>query len=89
MAARSKYLALGQFLAAQPPAVQAVTLTFTEIERIIGAPLPTSARGWSRWSNAPRTNPPARAWLHVGWRVQQFNRWLANPTVTFVRQVPA
>lgn len=46
------------------------TLTLSEIERILGADLPRSARehrAW--WANDPH-HSQARAWLEVGWRVR-------------------
>lgn len=44
-------------------------MTFTEIEEIIGAPLPHSARrhrAW--WSNNPGNSVMTTAWLDAGWR---------------------
>ena len=84
MAARSKYVVLGQFLAAEPPEITTVTLPLTEIERIIDAPLPPTARLRTWWANADR-EPQGRAWLDVGWRVQGAKLWAPVPAVTFVR----
>jgi hypothetical protein len=53
----------------QPP----LTLGFAEIERIIGRPLPPSARrhrAW--WANSP-SHPVARQWLAAGWRADAVN----------------
>lgn len=61
----SKYAALQQFLA-NVPASQ-VPMTFAEIERVIGAPLPASSRrhrAW--WSNNPTNNVMTHAWLEAG-----------------------
>lgn len=47
-----------------------VTLTFAQIEKILGKPLPEGAlieRGW--WSNRRRSSPQARAWLDAGYKV--------------------
>ena len=67
----------------QSPAVQQATLTFAEVERIIGAPLLPSASLRARWPNSP--GGLAWAWLSAGWRVRWVTLWLAEPTVTFVR----
>lgn len=61
----SKYAALQHFLA-NVPASQ-VPMTFAEIERVIGAPLPASSRrhrAW--WSNNPTNNVMTHAWLEAG-----------------------
>ena len=45
-----------------------VAMTFSDIERIIGAELPQSAfthRAW--WSNNPTNNVMTRAWLEAGY----------------------
>ncbi len=47
-------------------------LSFAEIERILGAPLPASARkheAW--WSNNPRGHVNAQAWLAAGYRTER------------------
>jgi hypothetical protein len=45
-----------------------LTLTFAEIERLVGA-LPRGARVRRQWwTNNPLT-PQARAWLYAGWKV--------------------
>ncbi len=85
MAPRFKYAPLGRYLADQPPQVREVPLMLTEMGCIIGAPLPPSARARMWWSNSRRSSSHAWAWLDAGWRVGRFNRWLADPTVTFVR----
>ena len=85
----AKYFRLGRYLAALPPEMATITLTFAEIAAILGDPLPVSARTSAWWSNARRSNARARSWLDVGWRVQRANRRLADPSVTFVRVVTA
>jgi Txe/YoeB family toxin of Txe-Axe toxin-antitoxin module len=75
-----KYLPLAYFLLHSVD--DRVTLTFEEIERLIGKRLPSSAslyREW--WANEPRGHVQARAWLGVGRKVQSVNR--ATRTVTF------
>jgi hypothetical protein len=60
------YAALGHYLAgARPP----VTLIFVDIERVIGRPLPASARRHRPWWANDPSHSQARAWLGAGWRV--------------------
>lgn len=62
----SKYEPLTQFLAAQR--AQEVPMSFSEIERILGFPLPEKASGiraW--WSNNPSNNVMTKAWLAAGY----------------------
>jgi len=59
-------------------------ITFAEIERILGAPLPPTARkdnAW--WANNANGHSQARGWLHAGFRTAEVN--LEGETVTFVR----
>jgi hypothetical protein len=60
------YDALGQHLAG---ASAPVTLSFAEIERVIGRPLPASARKHRPWWANDASHSHARAWLGAGWRV--------------------
>ena len=66
----SKYAPLEQFLRGQKN--QQVPMTFAEIERVIGASLPSSARhhrAW--WSNNPSNSVITEAWLKAGYRTEQ------------------
>ncbi|MGI0488965.1 helix-turn-helix domain-containing protein [Pantanalinema rosaneae CENA516] len=59
-----------------------ITLTFAEIETVIGIALPESARkqrGW--WSNRSKGALQASAWMSAGYLVAQLD--LANEQVTF------
>lgn len=61
----SKYAALQHFLEGVPGS--AIPMTFSDIEKVIGAPLPSSSRkhrGW--WSNNPTNNVMTHAWLGAG-----------------------
>jgi len=79
-----KYDPLAAYLAGL--AADEVTLTFAEIERIVGAPLPASARLSSFWSTT--TQPlVARPWTRAGWRVARAQLRSDSLTVTFVRQL--
>jgi hypothetical protein len=77
-----KYDPLADYLAQVPD--DQVTLTLAEIETILGAALPGTARSSAFWSNYEE-NPPARAWRRVGWRTarQRPRQWVE--AVTFVR----
>ena len=64
----SKYAALGNHLRRKNEKV--VILSFSEIERIIGAPLPGSATAYRQWwANSPNNHPQARAWTSAGYTV--------------------
>lgn len=76
------YQPLLEFLGARGD--RSVSLSFEEIEGIIGRPLPPSASGAASrqwWSNAP-SHSHARAWLSLG-RKAKLN--LAARTVVFSR----
>jgi len=60
-----------------------VTLTFAQVEGIIGDNLPFSAlRNRSWWHNL-RSTAQGQAWMNVGWRVQDVN--MTERTVVFRR----
>ncbi|MFQ6087038.1 MAG: hypothetical protein ACE5OV_03350 [Candidatus Bathyarchaeia archaeon] len=64
-----------------------VTLSFAEVEGIIGDNLPFGAlrtKGW--WTNTSRTSQ-GQAWLNVGWKVQEVD--LDKRTVTLARVADA
>ncbi len=50
-----------------------VTLTFDEIENLLGVPLPASAHGRAWWSNRGRGSLQAAAWLDAGYRVHDLD----------------
>lgn len=61
-----KYEALGQFLAASD--TEELPLRFSDLERMLGAPLPASAfqyREW--WANQNRSQ--SKSWMDAGWQV--------------------
>jgi len=87
-AAPRKYDPLRRHLAGLPPEVAEVTLTFAEIEAVLGAPLPASARLGSFWANAPSLwggTSQARAWRAAGWRATRPVLWGLRSRVTVVR----
>lgn len=66
----SKYSTLTDHLAAQ--ASDRVPMTFDQIERLLGFPLPPSAhrhRAW--WSNNTENNVMTRAWREAGFLTEQ------------------
>ena len=66
----TKYEPLKVFLRKQGNAY--VNMTFSDIERIIGAPLPYSSkvhRAW--WSNNPSNNVMTKEWLAAGFQTEQ------------------
>lgn len=62
-----------------------IPLTFSEIERIIGRPLPSSAhehRAW--WSNNPSNNVMTKAWLAAGFESERVD--IAGERLVFRRR---
>jgi hypothetical protein len=79
----SKYQPLADALAAQKS--DHARFTFTEIEALLGGPLPPLARRTRRWwTNQRSIGPHVRAWLDAGWQVAAVE--LAPQMVTFKRQ---
>ena len=81
---RPDYARLAAHLASLPGL--GVTLTFAQMEEIVGEPLPLAAHvlpGW--WSYAPGARyPHARGWVDAGWRVEQVDLYAG--TVSLVRE---
>jgi Domain of unknown function (DUF4268) len=76
------YALLASYLQSQLGA-SSTTLTFAQIEGILGKKLPRSAseyRAW--WSNDP-SKPQSAAWLEEGWRTTSVN--MSDRRLTFVR----
>jgi hypothetical protein len=62
-----------------------VPMGFAEIEAVVGAPLPASARrhrGW--WSNNPTNSGATRAWLAAGYRTAEVD--MAGERLVFRRE---
>ena len=79
----SRYAPLQEYL--QSNLGECVALTFTEIEEIIGAPLPRSARvhrPW--WSNNLRNSTITRAWRNAGYKSERVD--MARETLVFRRE---
>ena len=80
----ARYQALGDYLAALPPETTAVTLTFPEIEAIVGTALPVGASTVSWWANSP-SRGAVRPWRLAGWRAVRLRLRQMPASVTFVR----
>lgn len=82
MARSPKYRPLGDYLRLRDSAT--ITMTFEEIERILGASLPPSARNHGAfWANSGQTHVWATEWMSAGWRVVGHS--LDEQRVTFAR----
>jgi len=66
-----KYCPLGDYLVKQCEVT--VSLTFQEIERILGFSLPPSAYNHRAWWANSLSHPQAGSWLNVGWKVSKVN----------------
>ena len=82
MRARHKYASLGQALSASGQ--DRITLTFFEIETLLGEPLPRSARNRRDWWANRKKASQAAAWMEAGYQVYGLN--LAEQRVTFKKQ---
>lgn len=81
----SKYEPLGQFLRRQKS--DEVTLSFDQIEKILGFDLPPSQGSYAWWSNNPDNNVMTKVWLEAGWRVKHIR--LKDREIVFSREVSA
>ena len=79
----SRYQPLADYLAALPPETVSLTLTFPEIEAILGEPLPAAAGIVAWWRNS--TGADVRPWRAAGWRAVQVHLRQTPAVVTFVR----
>ncbi len=66
-----KYRPLGDYLVKQYEV--SVSLTFQEIEQILGFSLPPSAYSHRAWWANSLSHPQAGSWLNVGWKVSKVN----------------
>jgi hypothetical protein len=79
----TKYAPIGDYLVASREG--AVRLSFPEIERILGFPLPASARKHNAWwaNESSGTHSHASAWLDRGYKTRELD--LNAQSVGFVR----
>ena len=76
------YDPLGQYLTKN--AALRISMTFQEVESVLGRKLPSSAyrhRPW--WANEARGHSHAKAWLEAGYETQQVD--MAGEKLVFVR----
>ena len=79
-----RYAALADWLQSQPGDITKVQLSFSDIEEIIDAKLPASARdhrAW--WANDSVGHRHSQQWLEAGWRSSYLN--MTEGKGTFVR----
>ncbi|MEV4481833.1 DUF7662 domain-containing protein [Micromonospora coxensis] len=83
-----KYDPFTVFLYRQPADKDTIRMPFRELEVIIGAALPKSARDDRTWwgNTVNPTRVQARAWLSATWMVKTID--LGQEVVTFVRGRP-
>lgn len=77
-----KYIRLAAYFADQPASVDRLVLSVSDIEAVVGEPLPTNARFPSWWRNDHR-KMHSRAWLSAGWEATQMRA--QDQTIEFVR----
>ena len=70
----NKYQPLGEYLAALGASQASVTLTFQEIEKIIGAKLPRSAVAHRAWWANQESGSRAPHWQRAGFKVNKVNQ---------------
>lgn len=79
-----RYAALADWLQSQPGKVDQVQLSFNQIEEIINADLPASARNHRAWwANDSVGHTHSQLWLDAGWRTTYIN--LSEDKITFSR----
>ena len=80
----SKYQPLADYLAAQ--SADEVTLSFAQIEALIGTALPPSAHARAWWKSSPVVYTHVRVWRQAGWEVTAFTSRDDDRWVTFRRR---
>lgn len=83
--ASGRYAPLIRHLASQPQSVGRLTMTFGEVDQILGEPgLPHSARAYRAWwGNDTTSHGHSQQWLGAGWHVATVV--MAEERVTFAR----
>jgi hypothetical protein len=85
----TKYEPLGIYLLDLPTTANEVLLTFKQVEKIIGASLPMSARTYREWwsnEGANTTHSQAKAWFNAGFVVDSVHQDGDNARVEFKRR---
>jgi hypothetical protein len=78
----SKYKPLRAWLSKQSRA--SIPVTFQDVERIVGGPLPASKTSRAWWSNNPDNNVMTREWLAAGYETEQVD--IAGERLVFRRR---
>ena len=78
-----KYAPLAKFLGDSARTEGTAILSFAQIEDIMGAALPVSARKHRSWWGNDSFHVQSAAWRAAGWRVFTVN--LSRQVVTFIR----
>lgn len=82
----SKYDPLRRYL--ENSSAEEMPMSFVDVERVLGFPLPDSARRHAAWwSNNTGTHVGVGAWRNAGWKASRVD--LERERVTFVREAPA
>jgi len=79
----TKYSPLSRYLARRARFTDRVTLSFAEIEGVIGDNLPFGAMRNREWWTNTGSSAQGQAWMNVGWRVQDIN--INSRNATFIR----
>jgi hypothetical protein len=83
-----KYQSLENYLNSSPSAINEVTLSFEQIETMIGDTLPASALNYREWwaNQSDTTNrPQAKAWTKAGFVVDEVHQMHKDSWVRFKR----
>jgi hypothetical protein len=78
----TSYGRIGEFL--HQCGEESATLAFTDVEKVLGRPLPVSARKYPPWWANTGRSPQGRGWLAYGWRVGRVQ--LESAVVRFDRR---
>ena len=81
-AKRNRYSALADYLKRRSGSI--IRLSFDEIEKILGGPLPQSARNHRAWWANDKFHSQGKAWLNAGWVAESLD--LENAEVSFSRR---
>ena len=84
LSANSRYAPLNKHLAGIPKATKNYELSFDEITKVMGAPLPKSAYDHRAWWANTESHSQALAWISAGWKVDGVD--LDKKVITLVRQ---
>lgn len=83
LSSSSRYAPLHRFLAELDMEIDSYLLSFEEISKIMGVPLPKSASDHRAWWANTESHSQALAWISAGWKVDGVN--LEDEKINFVR----